>query len=296
MARMGRLLCLVLLTAAVVLGAASRLEAQRPGPLPPPQPGNDPAAPPVLDVSGVRTFATWIDDAEVLEPGASVLSFAVTRWHWALGHGTGLPTLYGAIGVAPRLQIGASVERDASRYADGTRQTLFGDSYIVGKAVLVDAQTHRVGIAVSPLLQILSASSLDYYRYYKSATTGRIQWALPVHLQVALGSMRVSASAGYFSVGTSFAGASLDAPVGSRLVVVGTISQSYSTDSGTLADELDVGRQRTDASGGAWIVVSPSVYVFGLIGRTISATDLNSMTLSANAGIAVFLRRRSSQP
>jgi len=92
---------------------------------------------------------------------------------------------------------------DIGAVADGTRQASFGDTYIVAKAVLLDAQTHRVGIAVSPLLQILGTSSLDYYRYSKSATIGRIQWALPVHVQAPLGSMRVYASAGYFSVGAT---------------------------------------------------------------------------------------------
>ena len=232
----------------------------------------------------------------MLEPGQGVLSLAVARWHWAFGRGTAVPSLFGAVGVAPRLQVGASVERDASRYADGTRQTSFGDSYIVGKAVLLDGHTRRVGIAVSPLLQVLGNTSLDFYRYYKSASTDRIQWALPVHVQVRLGSMRVYGSAGHFSVGASFAGVSFDAPVGSRLVAIGTVSQAYSTDSGTLADELSLSPRRTDASGGAWIIISTSVYPFCVIGRTISSTDLNSMTLSANVGIAVFLGRRNSRP
>lgn len=286
---------MLMLGVALLLGTPSRADAQR-QPVPPLRPGDDPTSPPVLDFSGFRTFATWVDDAEVLEPGAALVSVAATRWHWTLGRGTGLPNVFAAIGVAPRVHVTASLERTASSYADGTRQTSFGDTYIAGKAVLVDARAHRVGIAVSPMLQILGNDSLEYYRYYKSENTGRVQWALPVHVQVPIGSLRAYGSAGYFSVGASFVGAALEVPVSSKLVIVGTISQSYATDAGTLADELGVSRRRTDASAGAWIVASPSLSIFGVVGRTISSTDENSMTLAANVGISLYFARPAADP
>ena len=285
---------LVPLIAALALGTPAGAHAQgRPAP---PATNNERAAPAPLDISGYRTFVAWIADAEVLEPGTVLLSAAATRWHSALSRDTGMPSLSGSVGITPRLQIGASFERYTSSYADGTRRASFGDSYIIGKVVLADANTYRAGVAVSPIVQILSNDSLEYYRYHHSAATGRIQWALPVHAQMRIGPMRAYASAGYFSVGGSFAGAAIDAPVNNRLTITATVSHSYATTSSTSAERLGVSRHRSDAGGGVSIVLSPSVFAFGAIGRTISHRDENSMTLAANAGIALLLRRRVTQP
>lgn len=272
-----QLLSILILGTALALGVASRASAQSAS---------------ELDVAGFRTFVTWPDNAEVLERGSAVVSIAVAHWRWALGRGTGLPSLFGAVGVGRRVQVGASFERDASTYTDGLKQTSLGDAYIIGKVTLVDPGTHRIGVAVSPLLQILGRESLTYYQYYKSADTGRVQWGLPVHVQIPLGRLKASASAGYFSIGSSFVSGTLEAPVNERVVLTGTISQSYSTETNALFDAADVSRRRADVSGGAWYVVSPAAFLFGTIGRTISSADQNSMTLIVNFGVALFFGQR----
>ena len=45
------------------------------------------------------------------------------------------------------------------------------------------------------------------------------------------------------------------------------------------------------ATGGLAVVLSPAASIFGSIGRTISHRDQNSMTLTANFGVAFFLGR-----
>lgn len=108
--------------------------------------------------------------------------------------------------------------------------------------------------------------------------------------------MRAYASAGYFSVGGSFAGNAIDAPVNDRLTITATVSHSYATATTASADKLGVSRHRSDAGGGVSIVLSPSVIAFGAVGRTVPHRDHNGITLAANAGIALLLRRRSTQP
>lgn len=248
------------------------------------------------DIAGFRTFATWPDDAQVLAPGTAVISVSVSTWRWAFGSGAGVPAVYGSVGVAPRVQLSATFERDWSSYDDGTRVASIGDRYIVGKIGLLDPDKARVGVAVSPMLQVLGNESLDYYRYYKGADTSRVQVAVPVHVQVPLGAARVSASAGVFSLGSTFASAAIEASVNDRLIVNGSITQAYSTGTRVVDPVSDVSRHRTDVTGGAWIILSPSAFVFGSIGRTISRTDQNSLTLSASVGLAIFIGRQAPQP
>ena len=204
--------------------------------------------------------------------------------------------MYGSVGIVPRVQISATFERDASSYIDGTSTSSIGDRYIIGKIALVDPGKARIGIAVSPMVQILGDESLTYYRYYKSSDTSRVQMALPVHVQVPLRSARVSASAGVFSLGSTFASAAVETSVNDRLVVNGSITHAYSTGTTLSSGGSGVSRHRTDATAGAWIILSPSAFVFGSIGRTISHTDQNSMTLSVNVGLAVFFGRKSPTP
>jgi hypothetical protein len=268
-----------LLAVALVVGAfAARASAQTASASP--------------DVAGFRTFAAWPDDAQVLAPGSAVISVAASAWRWAFGSGVGFPALYGSVGIAPRVQVSATFERDASSYTDGTHTASIGDRYIIGKIALIDPDTARIGLAVSPMVQILGDESLTYYRYYQSSDTNRVQFALPLHLQVPMGAARVSASAGIFSIGSMFASGAIEAPVNSRLVVNGSITHAFSNETSILDTSSVTSRHRTDASAGAWIVLSPSAFVFGSIGRTISRTDQNSMTLSANVGVAVFLGQK----
>ena len=245
------------------------------------------------DLSGFRTFATWPDDAQVSVPGQATVSLSLSSWRWAFGHGMGLPGVFIGMGAAPHVQVSATLERDTSDYTDGTTLTTFGDTYVVAKVALVDPGTHRIGFAVSPLLQVLGDDSLTYYRYYQSTNTSRVQWALPVHVQVPVGRVQLSVSGGYFSVGSSFVAGMVEASVNSHLSVNGTISQAYSHNTSALADTVvAVSRHRSDVSGGLSLIATPSVFVFGSVGRTISATNQNSMTLSANLGIALILGKK----
>jgi len=243
------------------------------------------------DVASFRTFASWPDDAQVLSPGTGVVSMSLSTWRWAFGSGVSFPALYGSVGIAPHTQISATFERDHSTYTDGTTTSSIGDRYIIGKIALFDPDKYPIGVAISPMLQILGDESLTYYRYYKSSDTSRVQFALPVHVQFPAGKARVSASAGVFSVGSTFISGGIEAPINARLVVNGSISHSYSTETALFSEATDVSRRRVDANAGAWVILSPAAFLFGSIGRTISHADQNGMTLSASFGLAVYIGR-----
>src|SRR5437870_5597316 len=58
--------------------------------------------------TGVRTLMSWLDDAEVIEPGGFQVSLAASRWRTQYGHESDFPSLSASAGIAPRVQVAAS--------------------------------------------------------------------------------------------------------------------------------------------------------------------------------------------
>ena len=238
--------------------------------------------------TSVRTLLSWLDDAEVIEPGGAEVSIAASRWSGESGHETDVPSLFAAVGVAPRVQLAASVLHYTSTYTDGSEFSGRGDVYLISKIAVVSPREHPGGIAISPLVEVLSDLSLAA----QSPGASRVSWGLPVSLQYTTVKVQVLGSVGYFSRGSLFAGAGVEAFVAPRVIAAASVLYSHATTTTALSEAYGLKRNRTDLTGGIDVLVSPVVTVFATFGRTIAGTDSSSTTAIATAGVSLRLAGR----
>ena len=76
------------------------------------------------------------------------------------------------------------------------------------------------------------------------------------------------------------------------MIVSGALIQMISLHDDPTADALLLNKNRLDIAGSAAYIVSPSVAVFGSVGRTISPVDVTGTTFMVNAGLSVSLAPR----
>lgn len=233
----------------------------------------------------VRTLGTWLDDASAMHPGEAWLALSMSRWVMPIATGADAPVVDLSVGLSPRVQ--ASLTIPYFRVTDRAGSSLrgLGDLYLGTKVVLRDAATHAVGVAVGPTLEYLSETS----------TTGtglrRMNWIIPMNIERRLAVGRVYGSTGYFSRGVFFASGAFERVLTDNLIVSAVAAHSYATDDQALSEELGLGRRRLDLSGTAAYSVSPTLAVFGSIGRTVWGFDEDSTRLLASAGVSVNLAR-----
>ena len=234
------------------------------------------------EISGSRNFASWLDDASLLQAGSGVMSFSAGYWRMAGFSEVDVPSFDVGVGLARRVQAGASVPVYHAAATGGPVSRGIGDLYLNAKVQLRDpgAGTSRsFGVAVVPLVQILSSEP--------APGASRASWGLPVAVEVQRDGWRAYGSTGYFSRGSVFASAALEVPVASRVWVTGTLSQSRSIKADAGADALGLSSNRTDVSGSASWAASNSVALFGSIGRTLSRRNPTDTHLFLTGGLSV---------
>jgi hypothetical protein len=237
------------------------------------------------------TLASWLDDAETLAPGAFTVSLSIGRAESPDGGETDLP-LDAAVGVSSRVQVSASLPYYWASYNDGYQASGRGNTYLACKVKLADPHQHTVGLAVAPMLEVLSDASVS------DPTLGlsRVNWALPVSVQAGLGGGRLFGTAGYFSRGAIFLAGALEHGVGGRTTLTGALSYMYDTSRSDTSDLTGLGRSRLDATVSAAVRLRPSLFAFGAVGRTISSLDQNGAKLLASAGISYSFSPARPQP
>lgn len=230
--------------------------------------------------TGIRNFGVWLDDATLLAPGTGWTSVSFGYWRTPLFREVNVPMIDGGVGLARRVQVGFSVPVYHVNEPGGPVSRGVGDLYLNAKIQLRDpaGSPRGIGFAVVPVLEVL--------RFQPYPDASRLQWALPATVEVQRQGWRAFGSAGYFSRGALFAGAGVETALSDKLWIVGTITQSHSTRTDELSAALGLAQTRTDVSGGATLAVTPSVAVFGSVGRTISRQDLNSTTMFVTAGVS----------
>ncbi len=203
-------------------------------------------------VSTTTPFA-WLDDASVMEPGSVWIAVSMARWQGSGLSQTSVPVVDTAIGLAPRVQVGASVPRVAGS---------LGTMFFSAKVAMFSNDDRAVQVAVGPTLEVLPYSTLAGQR--------RVEWGLPVSAQVDRGSSRIYGSTGYFSPGTWYAGAGIGRTVSDRIGVSASFSHAWATSPEPSAGVASVaGPRRNELSGGASYDLKPNIAVFGSISRTI---------------------------
>jgi hypothetical protein len=219
------------------------------------------------------------------------MTFGVGYWKSMFGHQWDVPSFDGGLGVSKRLQLGVTAPLSRVQYADGSSISGLGDTYIAVKVGLVDpeAQGHSYGLAVAPLIEVLSSGSVQ-------EGDGRVHWALPVTFERRFKGFRAYGAAGYFSRGAVFGSAALEVAVGSKVVATGALSHSRSLGNDALSDALQLSRSRWDLTGSALYVLGPSATLFGSVGRTVSRLDANGSSLAVSGGVSLGFQRHSVHP
>jgi hypothetical protein len=162
----------------------------------------------------------------------------------------------------------------------GTQIRGMGDMYIATKIQLGDPETHSVGFALSPTVEVASTAG-------EIGSSRRIHWLLPLNMEWQHDRIRVYGSAGYFLRGVLSAAGAIERWLSDRVVVTGALSHAYSIDRDALGEEIGLGRRRVGLTGSAAYVISPALAVFGSFGRTVSRLDDDATRLLATVGVSM---------
>ena len=202
-------------------------------------------------VSSFRQFGSWLDDASSSYKGDSYASFGVGYWRLAEGSQVNAPMLGMGWGVTDRLQMSASLPFYHTNYA-GTTSSGLDDVYLGAKYTIIDPTLtlSEFGLAVNPVVEVLSSGNPD----------GRVHFALPVNVELRRQPFRMYGSGGYFTRGSVFAGGALEW-TGTRMILTGSLTQSYSIKSDELLDSMGVGRKNVNVSGAVALPVTGQVTV-----------------------------------
>jgi hypothetical protein len=233
--------------------------------------------------TGVRNFGSWLDDATIQDPGRGYVSIGLSLFKTPVYREVDLPTVDSGFAVNSRLQVGMSVPYYYGNAPGDPVARGFGDVYLNAKYQLRAPSTDRVGFALIPMVEVLSVAP--------PSGGSRLQWALPASVERQFSHWRAMGSGGYFSRGALFGAGAIEIELSNRAWATGSLSHSYSTRHDDLSTALGFHRSRTDVSGGLTYAVRPDVAVYGSLGRTISARDDNSATLTASAGVSFGLKR-----
>jgi hypothetical protein len=213
-----------------------------------------------------------MDDASLMAPGTVWLGVSMVSWHGGGASELVVPVFDGSIGITPRVQFGASVPRVAGG---------LGTSFYTAKIAILEGETHGMKLAIGPTLEVLGAASMQY----GPAGQSRTQWGLPVSVQIERSAGRLYGSSGYFSPGIWYAGAGIARSVSERIGVSGSFSRAWTrTTTGALAIS---GTSRNDLSGGASITLTPSIAMYGSLGRTIGTATEDGAGTTLSVGMSL---------
>jgi hypothetical protein len=225
--------------------------------------------------TGATPFA-WLDDATLIAPGGAWLGLSMTRWDGTGASEVEAPVVDVAVGLTPRVQVGASVPHVVG--SDTGASGGLGTTYFNTKVAAYTDRSRGLKVAVAPTLEVLSAGAQA-----AAPDQSRVQWGLPASAELDRGVMRLYASTGYFSRGVWYAGAGGGWRASSRLSLSMAFSRAWATTSST--DPTAPSPNRTDVSGGASYTVLPNVGLFGSIGHTIDTADVDGAGMTLSVGM-----------
>jgi hypothetical protein len=244
------------------------------------------AEPTVGPVSSYRQFGSWLDDASSSYRGESYASFGVGYWRLAEGSQVNAPMLGMGWGVSDRLQVSASVPFYHSSYA-GTTASGLDDLYFGAKYTVIDPTLtlSEFGLAINPVVEVLSAESGN----------GRVHFALPVNVEVRRQPFRIYGSGGYFTRGSVFAGGALEWTA-TRVVLTGSLTQSYSIKEDLVLDGMGVGSRNVNVSGAVALPVTQRMAMFVNVGRTLTPIEEGGTKLAVSGGVSLRFSALTATP
>ncbi len=232
--------------------------------------------------TGVRNFGSWLDDASVMDAGSGFVSLGIGLWKSPGYREIDFPSIDSGYAIHRRVQVGMTVPYFHASEAGGPMARGFGDVYLNAKIQLRAPSAHRAGFGLIPMVEVLSVAP--------PSGGSRVNWALPASVEVQRTGWRLMGTGGYFSRGAIFGSGALEVALSKRAWATGSLNHSYSTRRDDLSAALGFHRTRTDVSGGLTVSVRPDISVYGSLGRTISARDSNSATVTATAGVVLAFK------
>jgi hypothetical protein len=239
-----------------------------------------------VSVSSYRQFGSWLDDASSSYRGESYVSLGIGYWRLAETSQVNAPMLGMGWGITDRMQVSASVPFYHTNYA-GTTSSGLDDLYFGAKYTIIDPTLtlSEFGLAFNPIVEVLSAGNPD----------GRVHFALPVNVELRRQPFRVYGSAGYFTRGSVFTGGALEW-TGTRMILTGSLTQSYSIKSDAMLDGVGVGRQNVNVSGAVAVPVSDRMAAFVTVGRSLSPIEEGGTRLALSGGVSIRFSALTATP
>lgn len=238
----------------------------------------------VRNSTSASTPFAWIDNANLVAPGAVWIGISTVRWQSAGASEISVPVVDAAIGMTPRLQIGASVPRVAPSEAL-SRPGGFGTTFLNAKVAILNDPERPLKLAVTPTLEILSEAAMQWVPIGQN----RVQWGLPFSVEFDRGVSRVYGSSGYFSPGVWYTGAGAGTQIGSRMALAVSFSRSWS--GFALNDPTIAAPRRHDISTGVSLDLTPNVGLFGSVGRTIGTAAQYGAGTTLSVGLSLTANR-----
>ena len=232
--------------------------------------------------TGATPFA-WLDDASLMRPGGVWFGISLARWAGTDISEIDVPVVDVAIGLTPRLQIGASVPRVVGSSDSAGAAGGLGTTYFNAKIGVLNVEPLGFRMAIAPTLEVLSGSALE-----AAPDQRRMQWGLPASAEIERGSARVYASTGYFSRGVWFAGAGGGWQATPRLATSVSFSRAWSTT--VSADPTVPSPNRNEVSAGAFYSLKSNLGVFGTVGHTIATDDADGAGMTVSIGISLMVQ------
>ena len=243
---------------------------------------------PITPTVSFRQFGSWLDDASAPTPGEGRMGIGMGYWRMPGSSQTNLPMIDVGYGLTDRVQMSASVPFYRTTY-EGTTYRGLDDMYLSAKFTAIDPSQNdaQFGIAVSPVLEVLSSGGPD----------GRLHYALPVSFEMRRAPYRVYGSAGYFSRGSLFTGAAFEWATASGWMLTSALTQSYSTREDPLSDQLGIGKQRMDVTAGVAYPLAEIAAAYVSVGRSLTSLEEGGTSLSIAGGISFrFAGRATATP
>ena len=238
-------------------------------------------------ISGAIATSTpfaWIDNASLVAPGAVWIGISTVRWQNDGVSEINFPVIDAAVGMSPRLQIGASVPRIAANEAF-SRPAGFGTTFLNAKVAIFQDTERPFKAAIAPTLEILSDAAMQF----APPGQNRVQFGLPFSVEFDRGVRRIYGSSGYFSPGVWYAGAGAGTQIGSRVGVAVSFSRSWSHS--LVDDPTAAAPRRHDLSTGVSLDLTPNVGVFGSVGRTIGTAAQYGAGTTVSVGLSLSANR-----
>jgi len=243
---------------------------------------------PVPLTGRVATLAFFLDSVDTIEPQTILFSNIVTYRRSPDGKELDIPAMAVACGLNRRVQVDFSVPYFRSDYGPDFRLSGIGDRFLSAKIRVLDPDSHKIGLAFDPTLEILGKSSLA------AGAQGpkKYNFAMPLILQKNFSHFNLYGETGYITRGALFACVGADGALVKRLGLAVNILYSRSTKFSELSQEFGLLKNRIDAVVGVYYIVNPHFSLFMSGGRTISAIDQNGTQYIVNFGINLNFKLR----